>query len=112
MPIFLGIDSSTQSLTALLIDTDSGTLVHEESVNFGEEFPAYGQPSGFLPDMPDGEVHSSPLMWLDALDLALARTKEAGVDLSRVVAVSGSGQQHGSVYPPHRRFRQEGLKLR
>ena len=98
MPIFLGIDSSTQSLTALLIDTDSGTLLHEESVNFGEEFPEYGQPSGFLPDMPDGEVHSSPLMWLDALDLALARTKEAGVDLSRVVAVAGSGQQHGSVY--------------
>lgn len=38
-------------------------------------------------------------MWLEALDLLLADLKKGGVDLSQVVAVAGSGQQHGSVYP-------------
>jgi xylulokinase len=35
---------------------------------------------------------------LDALDLLLSRMKADGVPLHRVAAVSGSGQQHGSVY--------------
>ena len=42
--------------------------------------------------------HSDPLMWVDALDLALAELAKSGVDLSRVRGVSGAGQQHGSVY--------------
>jgi xylulokinase len=37
-------------------------------------------------------------MWVEALDLLLERMTSAGVDFSSVVAVSGSGQQHGSVY--------------
>lgn len=95
--MFLGLDSSTQSLTAVLIDPASGSLVAQESVNFGASFPAYGCPSGFIPGGPDGEVHSNPLMWLEALDLLFS--KLAGVvDLSQVRLIAGSGQQHGSVY--------------
>ncbi len=82
----------------MLLDTTTGTLVHEESVQFGADLPQYGQPSGFIPGGEGGEVHSSPLLWLDALDLMLERMKATGVDLGQVAAVSGSGQQHGSVY--------------
>ncbi|MDP4879922.1 MAG: hypothetical protein NWR36_08550, partial [Opitutales bacterium] len=71
MPHTLGIDSSTQSCSAIIIDTDSGTIVAEASVNFGERLPQYNVPSGFIPDAPDGEVHADPCMWLDALDLLL-----------------------------------------
>jgi xylulokinase len=39
MPQFLGLDSSTQSLTAVIIDTDAGQVVAERSVNFGERLP-------------------------------------------------------------------------
>lgn len=98
MPTVLGFDSSTQSLSALLLCLQSGEVIHTETVNFGADFPQYGAPSGFIPGGVGGEVHADPRMWLDALDLLLMRLVDAGLDLSGVVALSGSGQQHGSVY--------------
>lgn len=98
MALFLGFDSSTQSLSIAAIETGSGEIVAKVSANFGEEFPEFGMPSGFQEGADEGEVFSNPLMWLQALDLALDRLKDTGLDLSQVVALSGSGQQHGSVY--------------
>jgi xylulokinase len=95
--MFLGLDSSTQSLTAVLIDPASGKIRCQISVNFGAELAQYAAPSGFIPGGADGEVHADPLMWLEALDLLLARLA-AAADLSKVRLVAGSGQQHGSVY--------------
>src|SRR5690606_21650437 len=94
---FLGIDSSTQSISALIIDPASGTVVADESVNFGKDLPQYGAPSGFIPGGENGEVHSDPLMWLEALDLLFA-TLSATAGLSSVSLIGGSGPQHGSVY--------------
>lgn len=98
MPTVLGIDSSTQSISAVLLDTDQGRIVAEESVQFGRDLPNYGQPHGFIPGGTDGEVHSDPCLWLDALELLLDRMRAGGCDFGAVEAVSGSGQQHGSVY--------------
>jgi len=97
-PIVLGLDSSTQSLSAVLLNTQTGVITAEESVNFGNDLPHYGQPHGYDESGARGEVHANPLMWLEALDLLLGRMKANGVDFSVVTAVSGSGQQHGSVY--------------
>jgi xylulokinase len=99
---YLGLDSSTQSLTAILIDTDRGEVLVDRSLRFGHDLPEYGSPSGFLPD-PDPTVrHADPLMWVAALDRLLGDLRDAGVDLGGVRAVSGAGQQHGSVYLAHR----------
>ena len=98
MPLVLGLDSSTQSVSAVVLDTDLDSIVHEESVSFGSDLPDYGQPSGFIPGGENGEVHSDPMMWLDALELVFSRLAESSVEMSKIVAVSGSGQQHGSVY--------------
>lgn len=98
MPLVLGLDSSTQSLSAVLLDTESGRLLADDSVNFGNDLPHFGQPNGYDESGEEGVVHANPLMWLEALDLLLTRMKEAGLDFSQVAAVSGSGQQHGSVY--------------
>lgn len=95
--MFLGIDSSTQSLTAVLIDTDSGRIECQLSVNFGTDLPQYHSPSGFIPGGKDGVVHAHPLMWLEALDLLFSRLASQA-DLSRVQCLAGSGQQHGTVY--------------
>lgn len=97
MSYALGIDSSTQSCSAIIIDTEAGKIVAESSVNFGERLPEYNAPQGFIPDGPNGEVHSDPRMWLDALDALLQDLAEK-CDLSKVTAISGAGQQHGSVY--------------
>ena len=95
--MFLGIDSSTQSISALIIDPASGAVLADESVNFGKDLPQYGAPSGFIPGGKGGEVHSDPLMWLDALDILFGKLS-AKTDLSVVSIIAGSGQQHGSVY--------------
>ncbi|MCH7226370.1 xylulokinase [Haloferula sp. A504] len=95
--MFLGLDSSTQSLSALVIDPASGRIVHEESVNFGTDLPQYRSPSGFIPGGPDGEVHADPRMWIEAIDLLFSRLAER-TDLGTIDAVACSGQQHGSVY--------------
>ena len=95
--MFLGLDSSTQSLTAVLIDPASREMICQLSVNFGHDLPAYQSPSGFIPGGVSGEVHADPRMWLEALDLLFTRLA-AATDLSRVKMIAGSGQQHGSVY--------------
>lgn len=95
--MFLGFDSSTQSLSAILLDPDSKRIHAEFSVNFGTDLPAYGSPSGFIPGGQPGEVHAHPTMWLEALDLLLEKLSTS-VDLSNVTMIAGSGQQHGSVY--------------
>jgi len=97
MSFSLGLDSSTQSCSALVIDVDSGSVVAEASVNFGEKLPHYHAPSGFIPDGKKGEVHSDPRMWLDALEILLGDLG-GQCDLSKISAISGAGQQHGSVY--------------
>jgi len=96
--LFLGLDSSTQSLSAVVIDYDSRKVVYDKSLNFDRALPQYKTQNGVLPN-PDPLVkHSSPLLWVDALDLIFAEMKKDGVALGDILAISGSGQQHGSVY--------------
>lgn len=85
--LYAGLDCSTQSLTAVVIDTDVGDVVCRESVPFDTPFVASGS----------GEVHASPVMWVGALEEILARITRQ-IDTSRLRAISGSAQQHGSVY--------------
>jgi xylulokinase len=96
--LFLGLDSSTQSLSAVVIDLDSRKMIYEKSLNFDRALPHYKTQNGVLPN-PDPLVkHSSPLMWAEALDLIFAGMTREGVALGEILALSGSGQQHGSVY--------------
>jgi len=96
--LFLGLDSSTQSLSAVVIDLDSRRVVYENSLNFDRALPAYKTQNGVLPHRDPLVKHSSPLLWAAALDLIFATMKQDGVELGAIEAVSGCGQQHGSVY--------------
>jgi xylulokinase len=98
MGLYLGLDSSTQSLSAMIIDTSTGRVVLDHSINFGKALPHYRSPSGFLEHEDPQVKHADPLMWVEALDLLLGTLKAAGTDFSRVEGISGAGQQHGSVY--------------
>lgn len=98
MALTLGLDISTQSVSAVVLDVLQGASVAAASVNFGQDLPHYGAPQGFIPGGTEGEVHADPLMWLDGLELCLQQLRDSGVDLSRVSAVSGGAQQHGTVY--------------
>jgi xylulokinase len=96
--LFLGLDSSTQSLSAVVIDLDSRKVVYEKSLNFDQALPHYKTKNGVLSCRDPLVKHSSPLMWAEALDLIFAAMKKDGVALGDILAVSGCGQQHGSVY--------------
>lgn len=96
--LFLGLDASTQSLSAMVIDYDRRRIIYDRSLNFDETFPHYKTRNGVLPNANPLIKHSPPLMWVEALDRMFDWMKSDGVPLGKILAVSGSGQQHGSVY--------------
>ncbi len=93
--LFLGLDSSTQGLKAVAINARLD-VVAEFAVNYDARLPEFRTQGGVHRD--GLAVTSPPLMWVAALDLLLDDMKRAAFPFARVAAVSGSGQQHGSVY--------------
>jgi xylulokinase len=98
MALHLGLDFSTQSLSAIIIDTGSGKVVTDHALNFGKALPEFRSPSGFLEHSDPRIKHANPLMWVAALDRLFGELGQRGVELGAVRAMSGAGQQHGSVY--------------
>ncbi len=96
MSLFLGLDLSTQSLKAILIDTEQRAIVHEDSLSFDDDLPSYGTELGILPGMAPGVAETPPAMWRDALERLLERLAR-DADLSALRALSVGGQQHGLV---------------
>ncbi|GJP41557.1 hypothetical protein CLOM_g1218 [Closterium sp. NIES-68] len=106
--LFLGFDSSTQSLKATVVDS-SLRIVTTESLQYDTALPHYQTSGGVhrASAEPDSRTSSSgsalrvtapPAMWVEAFDVILTRLKDADFPFDKVRAVSGSGQQHGSVY--------------
>ncbi|XP_068670881.1 xylulose kinase-like [Montipora foliosa] len=96
-PLFLGFDLSTQQLKALVIDSDL-SVVGEASVHLDNDFPEF-QTQGGVHRHDDGLTVTVPtLLWVRAFDLILQRLKEKGVNFESIACLSGTGQQHGSVY--------------
>lgn len=97
--LYVGIDLSTQSCKVHVVDANL-KLVGAARVQFDADLGAkYGVKDGVVRD-DGGRVRSPTLMWAEALELAMKRLQQSvGSDvLSRVKCISGSGQQHGSVY--------------
>lgn len=92
---YMGFDLSTQQLKCLIIDQYMHIFA-EQAVQFDKDFPHYKTTKGVY--INEDVVDSPVIQWLDAFDLILQRFVDSGFDLSRVVAISGSCQQHGSVY--------------
>uniref|UniRef100_A0AAX7TMC9 Xylulose kinase n=1 Tax=Astatotilapia calliptera TaxID=8154 RepID=A0AAX7TMC9_ASTCA len=94
-------------LKAVVIDGEL-RVVHQSGVQFDAELPEFRTQGGVHIHTDRLTVTSPVLMWVKALDLLLDKMKRAGLDFSRVRALSGSGQQHGSVF--WRRGASETLK--
>lgn len=96
-PLFLGFDSSTQQLKALVVDKDLN-VVTEASVHFDNELSEFKTQGGVHRHEDNLTVTAPTLLWVKAFDLVLQRLKEKGLEFGSVACVSGTGQQHGSVY--------------
>lgn len=95
---FLGFDSSTQSLKATVLDSNLNILA-SEFVHFDTELSHYKTQDGVYRDSSiNGRIVSPTSMWVEALDLMLQKLSKSKLDFGKIAAVSGSGQQHGSVY--------------
>ncbi len=102
MSIVLGIDCSTQSLTSTTID-----LTSKVSYNHSVSYVADPRLQGFgivpstvlVPPRVYGEADQPPLLFLKALDCLFEDLEgDARVDLSELLCINISAQQHGQVY--------------
>ncbi|CCF57614.1 hypothetical protein KAFR_0C06220 [Kazachstania africana CBS 2517] len=92
---FLGFDLSTQQLKCLAIDQDL-KIVTSQNVDFDTELPQYNTNNGVYIH---ADVVECPVaMWIEAVDLVFKKFASAAFPLNKVSAISGSCQQHGSVY--------------
>jgi xylulokinase len=99
--MYLGLDCSTQSLTAVIIDTETGAIAYQVSINFEADLPHYQTRHGFVRGTEPDEFFSNPLMWIEALDLLFLRMQQEGAPLNAIQVITGSAQQHGTVYLNH-----------
>ena len=97
----LGLDSSTQSLSAVVIDIDTAEKYFEHSLDYRADarLNRFGIGEDYiLPPREAGEAEQPPLMYLASLDAMFADIREAGVPLASILLINTSGQQHGHVY--------------
>lgn len=96
--LFLGLDCSTQSLTAVIIDYDAGKILYKFKIKFDTDLPQYHTKNGVITFDDEKVVHSYPLMWVEALELLFNRFIQESVPIEKIKTISGSAQQHGTVY--------------
>jgi xylulokinase len=97
----LGLDISTQSISAVVLDIDARAIVHEHSLDYNKDprLNIYGirKEDYILPPEAEGEACQPAVMFLAALDAMFSDLKNA-IDMSAIKVVNSSGQQHGHVY--------------
>jgi xylulokinase len=100
LDLVLGIDSSTQSTTAVILDRTSFATVAEARVRYRDDprVAKYGLTEGapILPPREPGEADQPAALFLDALDALLSGLGPAV--LGRVAAVDLSAHQHGQIW--------------
>ncbi|XP_076288116.1 xylulose kinase isoform X1 [Lasioglossum baleicum] len=86
------------NLKAVVVDNDL-TVLCETSVQFDNDLPEFRTYGGVIQKKEEPHVVVAPtLMWVKALDMILDKLRVCGVDFSKVAAISGCAQQHGTVY--------------
>ena len=93
---FFGLDCSTQSLTGIIIDSNS--IIYRKNINFDKELSRYNTKNGVVIFDDEKIVHSYPLMWVEALELLFKKLIRDKITIEKIKDISGSGQQHGTVY--------------
>jgi aldose 1-epimerase len=100
---YLAINSSTQSATFTVIDAGTREIIWQWQEKYDDEaYRTFNAPKGSLPDADKNRHHTDPLMLAAALDKGMRELGEAftvyGWDIHNIKAISGAGQQHGTVY--------------
>jgi xylulokinase len=85
MSLFIGIDSGTQSVKAVVLDLDARKVIAEARA-----------PHTLIAGLPVGHMEQHPQEWAAALDQVILEVAQK-IDRTRVRGIGVSGQQHGFV---------------
>ncbi|CAO1420038.1 unnamed protein product [Diamesa serratosioi] len=94
---YLGFDLSTQKLKVIQLNEKCEVILQAE-VKFDEDLKEFNTQGGVRSGDGKNEYYAEPVMWIKAIDIVLDRLILQGANLTSVVALSGSCQQHGSIY--------------
>ena len=89
-PTVLGLDASTQSLTAVLVDRATGRVVAEHSLSYPAEV--------WMSVEHAGQADQSAAVFVRALGPVLAALRDKGAPLASVERIGVSAQQHGCAF--------------
>jgi len=98
----LGLDLSTQSISAVLVDIDSKEIIYNHSIDYQKDarlkkYGITGQ-NYILPPNHEGEANQPPKMFLAALDAIFTDMKSAGLTMRDILVCNASAHQHSSAY--------------
>lgn len=101
----LGLDSSTQGLTAVVADIEAREVVYKKSLDYAldKRLNVFGINSDYiLPPREEGEANQPPLMYLASLDAIFSDMvgdlPQKNLSLSDIAVINVSAQQHGHVF--------------
>jgi xylulokinase len=101
----LGLDLSTQSISAVLIDIDSREVIFQNTLDYQKDsrLKKYGiQGENYiLPPKNVGEANQPPKMFLAALEAIFTDMKAAGLPMRDILVFNTSAQQHSHAYMSH-----------
>ena len=97
----LGLDSSTQSLSSIVLNIDAAEKIFEHSLDYRRD----GRLNHFaigadyiIPPRVEGEADQPIEMILASLDAMFHDLRTSGVAIEDIILVNNSAQQHGHVY--------------
>lgn len=98
----LGIDASTQSLSAVLMQANTGELLWSRSLAYRDDPRLIGfgfeHDTMIIPAREPGEAEQPPRLFIAALEALFVDLRAASFDPAAIAAINTSGQQHGHVY--------------
>jgi xylulokinase len=102
----LGLDLSTQSISAVLFDIDSREIIFQHTLDYQQDarlkkYGIQGQ-NYILPPKIEGEANQPPKMFLAALEAIFTDMKSVGLAMRDIVVCNTSAQQHSHAYMSRR----------
>ncbi|KAH9498196.1 hypothetical protein Btru_007930 [Bulinus truncatus] len=95
--LYLGFDFSTQQIKVLAVN-ENLDVVYENHVQFDTDLSVFNTHGGVYIHEDHITITTPTRMWVQAFDILLDRMKNDNFPFENVKALSGAGQQHGSVY--------------
>jgi len=94
----LGLDFGTQSVKTVVLNVHTAEVVYTDSFEYDSFFSRYGTHGGVLPEENPEIRHTSPLMIIEALDMAFTRLQSSGSGVEDIRVVKIDAMQHCTVY--------------